>query len=319
MQSRGNKERSINRIALIFRAFLEHVGDKDSYEADDVRSFLAKKTRDGCTGTTVHNYYRYLKTVFDVLDWEWGLTHKDAPKKSTPQQPHYNLEEQRKLADAATDIVSASGSWGEMLKARNYAMVRLDQVTMLRVGEMRLLDIEDYRPPVIRIRKPEKNSRYTERFLDPKTCEALDDYLRKRGKPRCPALFVTGRRKRESRVSLRRMNGILMEIREEAGIDKERGGWHSFRRGGITIAHKRGMSAKAISKYTGITEDIVNRYIQLDTDDATEMFINSHPFFQQEGEDLGNLVDSEDPRRKAFLRELIKEMDPEEIRELLEK
>jgi hypothetical protein len=87
---------------------------------------------------------------------------------------------------------------------------------------------------------------------------------------------------------------------------------------GITISNKLGMSEKSIIKYLGITEDIMNLYIQFDTKYATEMFINSHPFFQQEEEmeSLGNLVDSEDPRRKSFLREIIKEMDPEEVREL---
>ena len=76
------------------------------------------------------------------------------------------------------------------------------------------------------------------------------------------------------------------------GIDKPRAGWHAFRRGGITIAHKEGMSAKAISQYTGITEDIVNKYIQLDKTEATEMFTEAHPLFD-EGKAVKEEVDGD--------------------------
>jgi len=161
-------------------------------------------------------------------------------------------------------------------------MIRLSQVTMLRMGEMRMLNVEDYRRPVVKIRSPEKNSEHTERMLDPETCGLLDKYLEKRKRTSHRALFITGTGKRSRRISLGGLSNILKSIREEAGIDKDRGGWHAFRRGGITIAHKEGMSAKAISKYNGITEDIVNRYIQLDKEEAKEMFVDTHPFFKRE-------------------------------------
>jgi integrase len=230
----------------------------------------------------VHNYYRYLKTCFETLEWDWRLKPRDAPKKNTPQQPYYNLEEQRRLEEAASKAVKVKGRYGELLKLRNHAMIRLSQVTVLRMGEMRMLDIEDYRRPVVRIRNPEKNSEYTERVLDSETCEVLEEYLEKRRRTSHRALFITRTGKRSKRISLGGLSNILKNIREEAGIDKDRGGWHAFRRGGITIAHKEGMSAKAISMYTGITEDIVNRYIQLDREEAKEMFVDTHPFFKRE-------------------------------------
>jgi integrase len=271
--------------------FLNHAGIKPEYDADDVRSFLAYKTRSGCKPTTVHNYYRYLKTCFETLEWEWMLKPRDAPKRNTPQQPYYNLEEQRRLEEAAVRAVKVRGRYGELLKLRNRAMIRLSQVTMLRMGEMRMLDVEDYRRPVVRIRLPEKNSEYTERVLDSETCELLDEYLEKRRRTSHKALFTTGTGKRFRRISLGGLSNILKSIREEAGIDKDRGGWHAFRRGGITIAHKEGMSAKAISKYTGITEDIVNRYIQLDKEEAKEMFVDSHPFFKRNDLPEANATD----------------------------
>ena len=260
LEARGVKQTSINTLRKTFRMFLNHAGIKPEYNADDVRSFLAHKTRSGCKPTTVHNYYRYLKTCFETLDWEWTLKPRDAPKKNTPQQPYYNLEEQSKLEQAAARAVKVRGRYGELLKLRNRAMIRISQVTMLRMGEMRMLDIEDYRRPIVRIRSPEKNSEYTERILNPETCDLLEEYLEKRKRTSHRALFITGTGKRSRRISLGGLSNILKSIREEAGIDKDRGGWHAFRRGGITIAHREGMSAKAISKYTGITEDIVNRY-----------------------------------------------------------
>ena len=91
-------------------------------------------------------------------------------------------------------------------------MIRLSQVTMLRMGEMRKLDIEDYRRPVVRIRSPEKNSEYTERVLDSQTCELLDEYLEKRRKTSHRALFITGTGKRSRRISLGGLSNILKSI-----------------------------------------------------------------------------------------------------------
>ncbi len=79
-------------------------------------------------------------------------------------------------------------------------------------------------------------------------------------------------------LSLRGLFDILLRIRREMGIDKPGAGWHAFRRGGITILHKEGMSAKAISTYTEITKEIVNKYIQLEKTEATVMFTEAHPF-----------------------------------------
>jgi hypothetical protein len=64
LEARGVKQTSINSLRKTFNMFLQNAGIKPEYDADDVRSFLAYKTRSGCKPTTVHNYYRYLKTCF---------------------------------------------------------------------------------------------------------------------------------------------------------------------------------------------------------------------------------------------------------------
>ena len=305
MQAKGLKSSTIQNVTGAFNQFIDLVGVKDIYGKEDVQMFLAHKTRAGCQGTTVHNYYRFLKIVFDRMGWPWELKPKDLPKKNTPRQPFFNAEETLSLNEAADKVVSIGGRYGKLLRLRNRALVRLSSVTMLRRGEIRLIDVDDYRRPFIMVRNPEKNSEYTERLLDSETCDAVDAYLEARRSSKCPALFVTGKGKRAKRISLRGFSEVIKNIREAADIDKPGAGWHAHRRGGITQAHKGGMSEKELSAYTGITEDIVKRYIRLDKTDAIKAFERSHPLFKNKDEE------------KAVL-ELLRGLSPEAQRDVLE-
>jgi len=67
------------------------------------------------------------------------------------------------------------------------------------------------------------------------------------------------------------------------------------------------MTEKALSEYTGITPEIVKRYIQLDRTDAMQAFAESHPFFKERTPKLDRI------------RELLRGLDPEARRELLRK
>jgi len=282
MEAKGLRRSTITNVLGLFRQLIEFAGVKECYGRDDVDEFLASKTRSGCSGTTVHNYYRFLKIVFDRMGWPWELTTKDLPKKNRPYRPYYDEEDALRLAEAAAKAVTVGGRYGKMLKLRNTALIRLDSVTMLRIGEVRMLDVDDYRRPILRIRNPEKNSEYTERILDSETCDVLDAYLEARKRARHPALFIAGRGRSARRLSLRGLSDILLRIRRAAGVDRPRGGWHAFRRGGLTEAHKGGTSEKALSEYTGITPKIVQGYIQLDTSAAKEQFVKGHPRFKKE-------------------------------------
>ena len=306
MQAKGLKPSTIQNVLIAFKQFIALAGVKDLYGKEDVQTFLASKTRAGCQGTTVHNYYRFLKIVFDRMGWPWDLKPKDLPKKNTPRQPFFNAEETRSLNAAADKVVITGGRYGKMLMLRNRALVRLSSVTMLRRGEIRLIDVEDYSRPFIQVRNPEKNSEYTKRLLDSETCDAVDAYLEARKSPPCPALFITGKGKRAKRISLRGFSDVIKNIREAAGIDKPGAGWHAHRRGGITQAHQGGMSEKALSVYTGITENIVKRYIRLDKTDAIQAFERSHPLFKAKKDE-----------EKAVL-ELLRGLSPEAQKDVLE-
>jgi integrase len=207
------------------------------------------------------------------------------------------------MFEAADRIVQVGGRYGEMLKLRNRALIRLSAVTMVRRIEIMRLNIEDYRKPYILVRRPAKESEYTLRILDPETSDILDDYLklRRRLRVKCRALFVRGRGKDAKRMSLSGLSDLIRKIREVAGIEKPRAGWHAHRRGRITIAHKEGLSEKLLSKYMGLTPEMVKRYKQLDRSDAIQAFARSHPFFNASnlgsGQEFG-LTSSERPKRR---------------------
>jgi len=315
MEAKGLKPSTVKNVLWTFAEFIGLVGVKDIYGKEDVQMFLAYKTRAGWKGTTIHNYYRFLKIVFDRMGWPWELKPKDLPKKNTPRQPYFNAEETLSLNEAADKVVSIGGRYGKMLKLRNRALVRLSSVTMLRRGEIRLVDVDDYRQPFIMVRNPEKNSEYTERLLDSETCVAVDAYLEARKSPKCPALFITGKGKRAKRISLSGLSMVIKKIREAAGIDKPGAGWHAHRRGGITQAHKGGMSEKELSEYTGITENIVKRYIRLDKTDAIEAFEKSHPLFKKnarmEEAEVLEVLQGLSPEAQKNLLELVRNVEAE--------
>lgn len=264
------------------KQLVEFAGEKEVYDVDDVTGFLAQKSREGRKKTTRNNYYYHFKVIWEIMDWEWAFTPKARPSKNKPYRPFYNLKEMEALMEAAEKAVKTKGRYGEFLKLRNKLLIRFDAGTVLRVGEIARLDVENYRRPYLYVMNPEKDSEHTQRLLDAETCALMDQYLKARRRYKSPALFITKTGKKASRISTRALSHVLLGIRKAAGIYKPRGGWHAFRRGGMTLVHKRtGMSSKAISKVVGITEKMVDRYIQLDTTDAIEMWAESHPFYDK--------------------------------------
>jgi len=122
-----------------------------------------------------------------------------------------------------------------------------------------------------------------------------------------------GTEKRAIRISGRNLSHLMKTMREVAGIDKPRAGYHANRREGITIAHKEGMSEKEVSEYTGITPEIVKRYIQLDRSDTVRAFEESHPFFKQK-----TLNELRPEERRRELLNLLRGLSPEAQETIME-
>lgn len=78
-------------------------------------------------------------------------------------------------------------------------------------------------------------------------------------------MWVRGRGK--NRLSLRQLSDIIKQIKDEAGIKKERAGFHANRRRFVTFLDEHGMSAKEITDYMGWKDPrTVFRYIQPKTE-----------------------------------------------------
>jgi integrase len=172
------------------KQLVEFAGEKEVYDGDDMTGLLAQKGREGRKKTTLNNYFHF-KVIWEIMGWEWTLTPKARPSRNKPYQPFYNLREMQALMKAADEAVKTKGRYGEFLKLRNKLLVRLDAGTVLRVGEIARLDVENCRRPYLYIMNPEKDSEYTQRLLDAETCDLMDQYLKARRRYKSPALFIT--------------------------------------------------------------------------------------------------------------------------------
>lgn len=78
MEAKGDRKSTRTVVLSTFKMMVKAVGLKEVYDSDDVREFLASKNRQGVKGTTRHNYYRFLKIVFERMEWNWDLKVKEA-------------------------------------------------------------------------------------------------------------------------------------------------------------------------------------------------------------------------------------------------
>ena len=56
MESKGDQPSTRTVVLSTFKMMVKAVGLKEVYDSDDVREFLASKSRQGVKGTTRHNY-----------------------------------------------------------------------------------------------------------------------------------------------------------------------------------------------------------------------------------------------------------------------
>ncbi len=270
--------RSIDRYLRIAREYLESCDGENLFSAESVNRYLADLARRGVGGRTRRWRYYILKTFFRAVGQPWPFEPGDAPRVDEESEvPIFTEEEMRRLEEAAKSHPDPE------LAARNYALVRLENCLGLRRGEIRNLNISDYQPPYLRV-KTLKGGRVVYRALDPKTCRALDKWIRIRRRKRRQAdpeaLFVRGTR--GPRLSLRGLNEILAEIRRRAGIHKPQAGFHAARRGRVTDLHRRGISTPALTKEWGWkSPQTVQTYIRLSKREVEKAIQQVHPYWQK--------------------------------------
>jgi len=274
----ARNRRSVDRYLRIASEYLEACGEEELFTAQSLNRYLADLARRGVGGRTRRWRYYILKTFFRAVEQPWPFEPGDAPEvEEEPEVPVFTEEEMRRLEEAAKSHPDPE------LAARNYALIRLENCLGLRRGEIRNLNISDYKPPYLRV-KTLKGGRVVWRALDPETQRALEAWIRIRKRKRKQAdpeaLFIMG--KRGPRISLRGLSAIFAEIRQRAGIDKPRAGFHASRRGRITALHRKGISGPTLTKEWGWkTHQTVQTYIKLSKKEVETLIQKVHPYFKE--------------------------------------
>jgi len=240
LEAKNLPKETISLYLAVVRKFTGFIGSKDAYSKADVILFLSEQRRLGKKGATLRFYFSTLKRFFKSLNFAWEFDVGDAPKIEEQYQPMFEDQE-----------IEAMEKVAEKRGLRDLAIVRLSHILGPRRVELSKMDRADYRKPEIFI-KTAKHGNPVWNYMDEKTCAVLDAYLATR-RDRNPAMFVRGRGK--SRLSTRQLSDILKRIREEAGINKSRAGFHAARRKQVTDMDMRGATPKEITIYKGWKDD----------------------------------------------------------------
>jgi len=282
--------------------YLDHVSSPEPFEKRHVEDYLSWKRRRGCSGSTLRHRYYALKALFKALGRPWPL--EKPPAASTPRRPMLTLEEMAAMEEAA-----------RRRSPRDLALVMLENTVGLRRTEIRNLNISDYRRPWIWV-KTGKKGRRVRRELDPRTCDALDRWIRIRRRKRRQedpdALFVRGTR--GPRLSLRGLSHILAEIRREAGVERPGAGFHAIRRRVVTDLHQSGLSAPELTREFGWRSlRTVDTYIRLSKEDVEEKIRRIHRRFRDaqeaELERIMETLSQLGPEARARVLEELREGD----------
>ena len=266
LKARGRSETTIQRYLHAAKNFMEKTGKQSQFKPSDVTDYLAEQK----SGSYKRFLFFVLKTFYKALDLPWPFEREDMPKLSDPLQPHFNLEEMIKVLKT----VDEKGS------LRDRALIHVAVITGARRQELRNLNREDYQKGRLHI-KTAKRGKPRWRVLDPATREIMERYLKSRIDS-YSAMFPG----RQGRLTVVRLSRLLKPYLKMAGVDKPHAGYHSFRRGLVTLLHAQGLSAKEITEYLGWGSPyMVHRYIQLEPGEVEAKVREVHPFFQEEKED----------------------------------
>jgi integrase len=164
-----------------------------------------------------------------------------------------------------------------------HALIRLSNVLGLRREELVNLNINDYKQPRLHIATI-KHGKTVDRLLDSRTCEILQTWLdvlqTLPNRQDTRAIFIGNRK--GARMSPNAIGNIQREIRLEAGIYKNRAGFHATRRGRVTALHKRGLSeSELVSAWGWKDAGTVHRYIRLQPSDVEAKLEKVDPYFKK--------------------------------------
>jgi len=263
----GRSESTIRRYMYVVRDFVEFCGGSPRFTREAVIGYISGLRERGFSGTYQKFAYAVLSRFFRALSVPWPFEKGESPKASEPNRPYFTLEEIRAILDYVDTHANP----------RDRALIRVAATVGCRRMELQRMNREDFDQENCRIYiRTGKRGKPRWRRLDPETCNALKRYLASRDDDE-PALF---RSRRGGRISLVELSRILRKYLVGAGIRKPGAGYHSFRRGLVTILHSRGISERELQEWMGWqTPFMPHQYIQLMPTKVEEKVTKVHPLF----------------------------------------
>lgn len=274
--ARGLKENSVIAYRGRAKNFIEFVGFKQVYTREDVLAFLDYRRAQGIKD--IRGDFDVLRRLFKRLGLPWEFEREEIPKKISPRRPFYTEADLRhllKCSSSRKNIYRYDGRH-RRTRLRDHAMFRVAVILGVRKNELRKLNRSDFRPPLLYI-STSKGGESLWRTLDPETIRIIKKYLAARTDDH-PALFVSSRSKRLAASTL---DYVQARMKQAAGINIPRAGWHAIRRGVTTLEHNGGMSETELMAIRGWkTREMPSIYCRLMPAEVEKKAQRINPFFK---------------------------------------
>ena len=171
-------------------------------------------------------------------------------------------------------------------------MIRLENSTGLRRGEVQRLNISYFQPPYLVVHTL-KGGIEVIRKLDPATIDILQRYITQltatRRRADMDALFING--KAGGRLGNDSISRVFRQIREKAGIHMDGAGFHAARRRRVTQLYDAGMSGAQLTQVMGWKDPTTYlNYVHEDPKETEEKMERVHPYFAESKFDKAQAV-----------------------------
>lgn len=247
----GRSARTLQTYETACADFIGFMGDVPLKEVteDNVRRWIAHKLDRGYAKTTINIRLRVLRSLFHFLFQEGHLPEHRLERvrqlRSSQQYPFYLGEQQvRALLQTAR---SRSNSW---VGKRNWAMILTFLDGMLRLSELRDLDLDDVNlhSQSIHIRHG-KGDKERMVFMGRRLTRAMRDWLQVRDEvPGEQRVFIT---QGQYSMDARNIQRIIERLAIKSGLEGIRCSPHTLRHTGATLFIRNGGDPFSLQRLLG--------------------------------------------------------------------
>lgn len=229
---------------------------------------------------------RTIRRFYKAWEKNYPLESEDFPKiKKAPKRITFTTTELLQLIDTAEEVWKDRNDY---IGFRDYIMVLINADTGARRQQIRMLDIEHFKPSKKTLFIPlAKGGRETTRILSDIAVGPLIQYIEERKKIEtdCEALFLDHSGKR---IGPTAMSERFRELREKAGIDKKGAGFHAPRRAKTLRLKKGKLTREEINDAMGWKEgsQMSHIYGTLDQEEVQKKAHEADKIFKKDEEDV---------------------------------